>query len=207
MDIFSVLYMFFQYGVPLAAVGALFGFRWREGLWGNTLSTICVIFSFLIAVGWWESLTILLVGQVEQMLYLADFLMFWVIFLVSLAVFNEITMLLSRVKVKFAEPVEKAGNFVSLAILSVILLGGYMFSLDLSAVGEEANASAPSNSVQVQIFRLLSEGSLASFTEPRAFPESFRADQFRRKQALMEQVKTREGKVFYEGPIPPRKIR
>lgn len=207
MDIFSVLYMFFQYGVPLAAVGALFGFRWREGLWGNTLSTMAVLFSFLIAVGWWESLTILLVGQVEQMLYFADFLMFWVIFLVSLAIFNEITLLLSRVKVKFADPVEKAGNFVSLAVLSAVLLGGYMFSLDLSTIGEEADASTPPDSVQVKVLQVLSEGSLASFTEPQAFPASFRSDHLRRKKALMEQVKDKEGKVFYEGSIPPRRLR
>ncbi len=207
MDFFSILYQFFLYGVPLAAVGALFGFRWREGLWGNIISTMNVIFSLLIAVGWWESLTVFLVGKVNQMLYFADFLMFWAIFLISLAIFSEITKQLSKVKVKFAEQVEYVGNFVSLAILSLVLLGGYNFSLDLSAVGENDNASVASDSIQTQTIRLLSEGSLSSFTEPHAFPASFRADHLKRKQALMEQVKTKEGRVFYEGSVPPRKTR
>lgn len=209
MQIFDVMYMFFQYGVPLAAVGALFGFRWQEGLWGNAVAVLTVFFSFLIAVGWWESLTVLLVGQVNQMLFFADFLMFWAIFLVSLAILNEATLFLSRVKVKFAEPVEKAGNAVALGFLSLVLLGGYAFSLDLSAVGENESASVPSDSIQVKVLQNFSEGSLSAFGEPRAFngSGSFRSDHLKRKQALMDQVKSQNGKVFYEGSIPSRKSR
>lgn len=208
MSIVGILYQFFVFGTPLAVAAAIYGTRWKEGLWGNLLSVFAVLFSAIIAVGWWESLTIVLCNQVNSVLFVADYLVFWLLFLISLLIIGEVTRALSRVKVKFAEPIEKAGNAAVLTLLLTLLLGVYYFSMDLSPVGETADASPPPpNSIQLSAFGVLTGGNLSSFTEPKQFDENgdFRMNHFLRKQALMENRLAKEDSMFYEGAIPPRR--
>lgn len=204
----TILYQFFVFGVPLAVAAAIYGTRWKEGLWGNLLSVFAVLFSSIIAVGWWESLTIFLCNKVNGMLFVADYLVLWLLFLISLLIIGEVTRALSRVKVKFAEPVEKTGNAAMLTLLLALLLGFYYFSLDMSPLGETADATPPSqDTIQLKVFRVLTGGNLSSFTEPKSFDENgeFRMNHFLRKQALMENRLSKEDSMFYEGSIPQRR--
>ncbi len=204
---YTVLYQFFLYGVPLAVVGALFGFRWREGLWGNVLSAMNVFFAFLIAVAYWEALAVFLAKNLEKILFFADFLAFWGIFLLTLLIFSEITRLLSRVNVQFPDPVEKAGNSASLTVLSLVLLCAYYFSLNLSPVGEKPETSVPSGRWTVathKLVQVLSAGSLSAFANPHPFPENFRAQHLKRKQAIMKNAEDNKGSVLFSGTVPSR---
>jgi hypothetical protein len=207
MDIRQILFQCFQWGVPLAVAAAIFGIRWKEGLWSNILSVFAVLFSALIAVGWWESLASFLSSNAPSMLFLSDTIAIWLLFLVSLLIISELTKLTSRVKVKFADPVEKAGNALALAALFLSLYGFYLFALDLSPVGENEDAEVSGDSIQIQMLRILTAGNLSSFTEPTQFDANgdFRQRHLQRRQAILENVKTKEGSLFYEGEIPPRR--
>ncbi|MDR2705773.1 MAG: hypothetical protein LBC02_08350 [Planctomycetaceae bacterium] len=206
MDVRDILFACFTYGVPLAVAGAIFGTRWREGFWGNILSAFGVFFSALVAVAWWEPLASLLSTNIPQMLYLSDCVAIWLIFLVTFLIINELTRMMSRVQVKFAVPIEKAGNAVALLLLFLALYGFFLFTMDLSPVGENPDATVAEDSVQVQILRLLSAGNLASFTTPTQFDAqgNFRKNHLERRKALMENVKAKNS-LFYEGTIPPRR--
>lgn len=205
----TILKYFFDIGVPLAVAGAFFGTRWKEGFWGNSLAVFAVFFSSIIAVGWWESLAIVLSNRFPKMWFLWDFLVLWGLFLIPLLLIGEVTRSLSRVKVKFPEPLEKVGNGVALALITVLLLGFYYFSLDLAPLGEAADAQEPSpHTVQTQVLSLLSSGNLCSFADPKKFDAdgNFRLNHFRRRQALMQNRLSREGSMMYDGgTIPPRR--
>lgn len=207
MTIPEVLYQLYVFGVPLSIAAAIFGFRWKEGMWGNLIALVCVMFSFLIAVGWWESLAVFLVEQMPKMLFFADLVAFWGIFLISLAVLCEITKFISRVKVKYADTIEKAGNGVALTLLFALMLGVYFFARDFEPVGYPEDASRKEGSIQIDVLRILSAGNLSSFTEPTQFDDegNFRDRHLQRQKAIWAQYKTKEGKLAYEGQIPPRR--
>ncbi|MDR0704114.1 MAG: hypothetical protein LBF88_03920 [Planctomycetaceae bacterium] len=206
MDVRDILFMGFTYGVPLAVAAAIFGTRWKEGFWGNILSVFAVFFSALTAIAWWESLALLLSTKIPQMLYVADCVAIWLIFLVAFLIVNELTRMMSRVKVKFAVPIENVGNVVALSLLFLTLYGFFLFTMDLSPVGENPDASVPSDSVQIQMLRILSAGNLSSFTEPTQFDAlgDFRKNHLERRKALMENMKEKNT-LFYEGTVPPRR--
>jgi hypothetical protein len=206
MDIRSILFGCFTYGVPLAMAAAIFGTRWREGFWGNILSVFSVFFSALAAIAWWEPLAVLLSTNIPQMLYLSDCVAIWLIFLITFLILSELTRMMSRVRVKFAVPIEKAGNAAALFLLFLMLYGFFLFTMDLSPVGENSDVTIAEDSVQIQMLRLLTAGNLASFTAPTQFDKNgnFRQHHLERRQALMENVKAKNS-LFYEGTVPPRR--
>jgi uncharacterized membrane protein required for colicin V production len=206
MEVRDILFMCFTYGVPLAVVAAIFGTRWKEGFWGNILSVFSVFFSALVAIGWWEPLALLLSTKIPKMLYLADCVAIWLIFIITLLVVSELARIMSRVRVKFAVPIENVGNVVALTLLFLTLYGFFLFSMDLSPVGENLDASVASDSVQIQMLRILSAGNLASFTAPMQFDAqgNFRQNHLERRKALMENMKTKNSLV-YEGTVPPQR--
>ena len=189
------LYHIHDYAVPLIIFGALYGFRWKVGMWGNIISLGAVLFSFLIAVGWWESLAYFLAQQVPQMVYLADCLAFWVIFIVSLLFLDLFTRFMSSVKVKYDDRVENIGNGVALFLLATSLCITYSFAYhDLGPVGENHDvqlSDGAKNPLTFTALRLLSIGNLAGFTQTNRFDgnhdpgKSLRERQLQRRQALM----------------------
>lgn len=204
----NILYQCFVFGVPLAVAAALYGMRWKEGFWGNIIAVPAVFFSMLVAIGWWESLASFISTKVNAMLWVSDFLALWILFLLSLLIIGEVTRALSRVKVKFADPVEKGGNALALTLLFALIMGFYQFSMDLAPMGKTADDIPPNaETIQVQAFRLLTGGNLGSFTNPKRFDDfgDFRQIHFQRQQELLKYRLAKEGTMFYEGAIPPRR--
>ena len=209
MSVESVMGVMFNIGVPIALLAAIFGFRWREGLWGNAIASFCVLFSILLAVAWWESFAVLLCQGVPSMLYASDMVAIWIIFLASLAILCEITRALSRVKVLFLLPIEGIGNFVALAMLFLLMYNFFLFTFDLSPIGAEKDEQTKADSILIGAFRAFSIGTLEAFDDPHQFDEAgtFREDHLLRRKELMKMAEGKEGtvRIFYEGSIPPRK--
>ena len=210
MSVESIMGVMFNIGVPLALLAAIFGFRWREGLWGNTIGVFCVLFSIFFAIAWWETVAELLCKMVPSMVFASDLVAIWVIFLLSLAILCELTRLLSRVKVFFLLPIEGVGNFVVLAVLFLLMYNFFLFTCDLAPIGEKADVSAPADSVLIGTFRVLSDGTLQAFDDPHRFNESgdFRKDHLLRRQALMKIAEGKEAAVPFltdNDKLPPRK--
>jgi len=187
-----VMYQIYVFAIPLVILAALGGFRWKAGLWGNSLTLGAVLFSVLTAVGWWEDVAELLAKQAPATLFVADCIAIWVLFIVSLLILDTATRYMSTVKVKYNDMVENVGNGIVLLLLFVTLYGFYLFAEELGPVGENLDA-VPSNGVAawgIPMFRHLSapgQGNLSAFTGGNQFDDrgEFRKLQLQRRQAIM----------------------
>ena len=215
-DIPLVLYHIYGYAVPIVILATLYGFRWKAGMWGNLLTLGAVLFAFLVAVGWWEDVAGLLAGQASSLLFVADCVAFWTLFIITLLILDTATRFLSTIKVKYAEQVENIGNGAVLFVLFLALYGTFLFAEEIGPVGEHANVTVPADSTMVQttiqMLRQLStnnggwKGNLSSFTNDNMFDRygEFRQLHLERRQALMDKVKG-GGSIQYEGTVPERK--
>lgn len=199
----DVLYQIYGYAVPVVILAVLYGLRWKAGMWSNCLSLGAVLFSILIAVGGWENLAYFLASQIPQMLFFADCVAIWALFLITLAILDLVLRYMSAVKVKYADPIEQSGNGIVLFLLFLALYGFFLFAEELGPVGEHANVDPPGDTITIQMFRFLSAGNLAGFTEVRQFDDkdigegksNFRALHVKRRQALMYNMMTGEGAI------------
>jgi hypothetical protein len=132
----GILYVCYGYAIPLVIYLALYGLRWNEGLWGNFLALGCVMFSILIAVGWWEDLAQLFALKLPSWMFYMDCFAIWLIFIVSLFILDSITRSLSRVSVFYGEQIEKIGNGVVLFLLGTTIYIFFLFTENLSPVGD-----------------------------------------------------------------------
>ena len=201
-DIPGILYQIYVYAVPVIILATLFGFRWKVGMWGNILSLGAVLFSALIAAGWWEDLAELLAKQVPKMLFLADGIAFWTIFVVSLLFLDAATRFASTVKVKYADTIENYGNGVVLFLLFAALYGIFLFAEELGPVGEHIDGvDVSSDTVAVQLLRVLSGGNLSGFTRSNQFDGNaeHRKLHLQRRQALMYNMLGESGSIQFSG--------
>ena len=191
------LWMFIIYtiAVPVVILVSLYGFRWKAGLWGNCIAFGEVEFSFLVAAAWWEDLASLLATQFPVMLWVADCVAFWVLFVVTLAILDTATRYMSTVNVKYANIVEKIGNALVILSLAGVTYDVYCFADDLSPVGEWSDNKTPerrreiltADTRAILMLRVLSNGNLAAFVDGNQFDarRDFRTLHLQRKQALM----------------------
>ncbi|MDR1924349.1 MAG: hypothetical protein LBQ66_08240 [Planctomycetaceae bacterium] len=207
--IYGIMEAIYDVCIPLAVVAALFGMRWKEQFWGNILAVFSVFFSILVAVNWFEPIAQLVNAQSVGMLFLADYLFLWLLFIVSLVFFMELTRGLSRVNVQFPIPIENAGNFLAIMMLVCLVWGFFGFSLNLAPLGETAGVTvAEKDPMIISTLRQLSAGNLSNFGGKKPFDEfgEFRKDHLLRKQALLQyRLKSDEYPFFYEGELPPVK--
>jgi hypothetical protein len=207
MDIPLVLYHIYGYAIPIVILAVLYGFRWKVGMWGNCLTLGAVFFSFLVAAGWWEDVAELLATQAPSLLFLADCVAFWTLFIVSFLILDTATRLMSAVKVKYADQVENIGNGAVLFVLFLALYGTYLFAEEIGPVGEHANVSVSEDTVAVKTLRFLSAGNLSGFTQVNQFDAygDFRQLHLQRRQAIMTNVTGKDGTIQYTGNVPERK--
>ena len=204
MSIPVALYHIYVYALPLVILAVLFGIRWKVGLWGNCLTLGCVLFSSLIAVGWWEDLAHLLAKQAPPMLFFVDSVAFWTLFLVSFAILDTLTRFLSRVKVKYAEKVESFGNGAVLLVLFLALYGTYLFVEEIGPVGSHrGDEIVQANTTSIQALRLLSAGNLSGFTQVNQFDSTgnFQNLHLQRRQAIMLSMQGENGTIRADGSL------
>jgi len=192
-----VMWHIYGWAVPVVILAVLYGFRWKAGMWSNCLSLGAVLFSALVAVGWWENLAYLIGTNVPLLLFFADCIAVWGLFLVTFGLLDLAMRFLSTIKVKYADMVENVGNGIVLFLLFLALYGFFRFAEELGPVGEHANVSVQADTVPIQMLRILSAGNLAGFTHVNQFDGDgkFRELQLKRRQALMLNVMTGEGVI------------
>ena len=196
IDIPWVMYQIYIYAAPIIILAALAGFRWKAGLWGNSVTLGVVLFSILVAVGWWEDVAELLAGQATMTLFVADCIAIWTLFIVTLVILDTATRFMSTVKVKYNDIVDNVGNGIVLILLFLAVYGFFLFTEELGPVGEHDDAEQPGNSVAIQMLQILSArsedgespvGNLSPFTQGYQFDDrgDFRQLQMQRRQAIM----------------------
>jgi hypothetical protein len=212
MSIPLILYNIYGYAIPIVILAALYGFRWKAGMWSNCVSLGCVLFSALVAFGWWEDAAHLLAQQVPAMLFIADCIAFWTIFIVSFLILDTATRGMSTIKVKYNDTVEKVGNGIALFLIFLVVFGVHIIANGhLGMVGEHSNTQASESAgvnVAMNLLTGLSTGNLSGFSKVNEFDAggSFRQKHLQRRKALMDNAKNSEGplqKIQYNGSQVP----
>jgi len=109
--------------VLLLIFGACLGFLYTEGMWGNAIRLINVIFAALLATNFWEPLARMLENNVSASFsYFWDFLALWGLFCVFLVVFRIATGFASKVKVRFKGIVDRIGAGAFAALLGWVMV-------------------------------------------------------------------------------------
>ncbi|MGL4943865.1 MAG: hypothetical protein ACRC46_11830 [Thermoguttaceae bacterium] len=204
MTLFTILGYAFLYGVPVAIFLAIVGIRKGEGLWGNLVSTVNVAFASLVAVNYWEPLAKFMSSQWAGALYVSDYIAVWGIFTVTLLILEEVSMRISRVKVKFPEQVELFGGpAAGVVLFTVFVLGFYQFTLMLAPIPAGDNDSPIVVADMLgKSYSFLSTGNLAPFIESKPFDfQKVVDDQAKRRIALKVQGEEKTT-LLYDGTVP-----
>jgi len=171
----QTMYVIYGYAVPLVIFAAVFGFRWKVGMWGNFISLGAVLFSALVAFGWWEDVAEQIAKLHPPILFLADCLAIWLLFLITLLVIDGATRFMSKVKVKYNDTIENVGNGIALFLLCTALFQFHLFANGhFGMVGEHYDkefSSGAATNITANLLGILSTGNLAGFTRQQEFDE------------------------------------
>jgi len=98
----------------------ILGTNYKEGLWGNAVVVVNGICAFPLAVAIGHGATMIVLAQsgvgdvfARRMIGMA---FMWVMFAGVLALFRTLTDRLSRTKVRFFKPIDRAGSMVFIAL-------------------------------------------------------------------------------------------
>ncbi len=97
---------------------------WFHGFWSNIITLINVLISGMVAMNFFEPLTVALDEQMENgaYTYLIDFIILWGLFAMTFIILRTTTDLLSRNPVRFAMPIEMAGRSITAIWIAWVLL-------------------------------------------------------------------------------------
>ncbi len=101
---------------------ACFASLLNGGLWSNTLALVNVLTAGLLATNYFESLANFFERQDSSFTYVWDFLAIWMIFGIAMIVLRMATDYMSKVKVKFFMPLEKAGGIIMACWVSWVVV-------------------------------------------------------------------------------------
>ena len=83
----------------------------REGIWSNSITTINIMMSGLVAFGTYAPLTIMVDEATSgSYTYLLDFLLIWAVFVVAMLVFRIVTDKISKVRLRLKHPFDAIGG-------------------------------------------------------------------------------------------------
>ncbi|HBT77250.1 MAG TPA: hypothetical protein DEB39_10085 [Planctomycetaceae bacterium] len=204
--VFKILGWSFTFGVPLVVVVAILGLRKNEGVWGNTIAAINVSFAALIALNYWEDVASLLAGMYAAGLFYWDFIAIWLLFLVAYALLDEVTRHLTRVKVKFPDPIELLGTPAAGLCLFAVFFLFYTFTLHLAPLGNpsEQGGIASYDLMKAKSYDILSSGNLAPFNSTNTFDSNKVFVNQNSRRAALKHVAESKGTTSFEGTVPKR---
>lgn len=96
----------------LLIVAACAGVLFSDGIWGNFIRLVNVVFAGLLAMSFYEPVAKRAAGWQPEYTVLFDFLAIWAVFAVAMVVFREITDNISKVQVKFPKIIDQIGGAI-----------------------------------------------------------------------------------------------
>ena len=91
---------------------SVFASLMNQGLWSNTITLVNVITSALVATNYFEPVARYLERQEPSFTYVWDLLALWVLFGLTMVALRAATDYVSKVKVRFFMPVDRAGGIL-----------------------------------------------------------------------------------------------
>jgi len=101
---------------------SVFASLMTQGLWSNTITLVNVITAALVATNYFEPLANFFEKQESSATYLWDFFAMWILFGVTMVVLRAATDYMSKIKVRFFLPVDKAGGLLMAAWVGWLVL-------------------------------------------------------------------------------------
>jgi hypothetical protein len=91
---------------------AVFASLMNQGLWSNTITLVNVITSGLVATNYFEPVAAYFDKQEPSFHYVWDFAAIWLLFGITMVVLRAATDYMSKIKVRFLLPLDRAGGIV-----------------------------------------------------------------------------------------------
>lgn len=111
----------------------------REGLWSNAIALVNIVFSGLVAFGFYSPLTIWLDEYTDgQYTYILDFVVLWFLYAVTMVVCRTVTNAASRTRMRFKHPIDPIGGPAVGLLAGWVLAAIVMTSLHLSPIPNNA---------------------------------------------------------------------
>jgi hypothetical protein len=101
---------------------AVFASLMNQGLWSNTITLVNVITSGLVAMNYFEPVANFLDEQEPSFHYVWDFAAIWLLFGITMVVLRAATDYMSRIKVRFFMPLDRAGGILMAVWASWVLV-------------------------------------------------------------------------------------
>jgi hypothetical protein len=131
----------------LFVIAACAGFLFQDGIWGNCLRLVNVLFAGLLAMNFYEPVARFMTEPGKTADFLKyddlhtftafwDFLAFWICFIFFAAILIAVTDQVSRVRVRFLQVAERAGGVILSLIIGWVMSGIVLTSLHLAPLGE-----------------------------------------------------------------------
>ena len=131
----------------LFVMAACAGFLFQDGIWGNCLRLVNVLFAGLLAMNFYEPVakfmtrpgdyaSFMKYDDLQTFTAFFDFLAFWVCFVFFAAIMIAVTDQVSRVRVRFMQVAERAGGVVLSLIIGWVMSGIVLVSLHLAPLCE-----------------------------------------------------------------------
>jgi hypothetical protein len=95
---------------------------WTEGMWGNAITSINVIFAAMLAMNFYEPVATFMEARLPSFTYLLDFVCQWFLFAVALSVLRITTDQASQHQVRFKMPLEQAGRAIFAVATAWVLI-------------------------------------------------------------------------------------
>lgn len=151
---------------------------WNEGMWGNAITTLSVMFSSMVATNYWEPLADFLTGRLPSFTYLWDFISLWLLFVVTFGITRGLTDLLSRHKLKFKLPVEQVGRVVFAVWAAWLIVCFTTFSLHTAPLAKDClRGSFRYTAAEKNFFGLGPDRLWLAFTQSRSMGPLSRSDE------------------------------
>lgn len=119
------------YGILAATFFATFAMMVQLGLWSNTITTINIVLSGLIAFGSYQAVAKLLVDNIDaagQYTYILDFICLWLVYIVAFIILQRLlTGNLSRTRMRFKHPIDVVGG-PAMGLVAALLTTGLVGS-------------------------------------------------------------------------------
>jgi hypothetical protein len=112
---------------------------WFQGLWGNILNLVNLFFSMFVAFNFYEPICTLLETQkpLDTYTYLLDFVVIWMLFMLSFLIFRLFTDLTSRYRLRLPIVYEMIGRSVAAIVVAYFFVGFFLVTLHLAPVSAE----------------------------------------------------------------------
>jgi uncharacterized membrane protein required for colicin V production len=111
----------------------------REGLWSNSIALVNIITSGLIAFGCYAPVTVWIDEYTNgAYTYVLDFVVIWMLFVVSMVIFRGLTGALSRTRMRFKHPIDPIGGPAIGFLAAWVLATFVMATLHTAPMGKDA---------------------------------------------------------------------